>query len=104
MKQIKLDPTVRKEQLLDAALRISEQRGYMTASRDDVAAMAGCAASLVSYHFGTMPNLRRAIMSAAIDRKNLTVLAQGLAMGESKAKAAPAELRAAAVEFASRAE
>jgi len=98
-KQTHLKADDRKTQILDAAVRLSEQEGYMRVGRDDIADLAGCASSLVVHYFGTMIHLRRAIMSAAVHRENLTILAQGLSLGDSKARAAPLSLRARAAAF-----
>jgi len=46
-----------------------------------------------------MPQLRRAVMSAAIAQANLSVLAQGIAMKDAKALRAPEELRRQAVQL-----
>ena len=94
----RMHPDARKAEILAAALDTARAVGYRHVSREAIAALAGCSPGLVSSYFGTMPALRRAIMSAAIARRDLTVLAQGLAAGDSKAKAAPEELRRAAAE------
>ena len=89
----------RKKQILDAAIRLSEQEGYIKVSRGDIADLAGCAPSLVAHYFGTMTQLHRAIMSAAVHRENLSILAQGLSIGDSKARSAPSTLRTRAAAF-----
>ena len=95
----RLHPTVRKEQILDAALTLSQSDGYQTITRQSVATLAGCSEGLVSRYFSTMPQLRRAVMSAAIAQANLSVLAQGIAMKDAKALRAPEELRRQAVQL-----
>ncbi len=92
----RMQPDARKAEILAAALDTARAVGYRHVSREAIAATAGCSPGLVSAYFGTMPALRRAIMSAAIARRDLVVLAQGLAAGDSKAKAAPEALRRAA--------
>ncbi len=94
----RMQPDARKAEILAAALDTARAVGYRHVSREAIAATAGCSPGLVSAYFGTMPALRRAIMSAAIARRDLVVLAQGLAAGDSKAKAAPEALRRAAAE------
>jgi len=93
-----MQPDARKAEILSAALTVAGEVGYQRVSREAIAARADCSPGLVSAYFGTMPALRRAIMSAAIARRDLTVLAQGLAAGDSKAKAAPEALRRSAAE------
>lgn len=76
-----------------AALTLAHERGYTHVTRDDTAMLAGCAPGTVSRLYGTMCQFRRAMMSAAIARRDLVVLAQGLAAKDPKALAAPIELR-----------
>jgi AcrR family transcriptional regulator len=90
-------PVVRKAEILSAALEVARTAGYRNASRESIAAMAGCSPALVSKYYGTMNQLQRAIMSAAIARHDLPILAQGLAAGDSKARAAPPDLKESAV-------
>lgn len=82
-----------KARILDAALKLSERHGYAHVSRDDIARACGFpSSSLVAYHMGTMPELRRAVMREAIRRECLPVLAQGLAARDRHAHKAPPEL------------
>jgi AcrR family transcriptional regulator len=89
----------RKTQILGAALVIARTNGYSKATLQDVAKQAGCTHGLVLYYFSTAVQLRRAIMSEAIRVRDAAILAQGLAVGDSKAKRAPPELKAAAVAY-----
>ena len=92
------NPHDRKAAILDAALHVARTHGYAHISREQIATQAACAPALVSRYYGTMTLLRRAIMGAAIARRDLTVLAQGLATKDKRAMGADAELRRAAVE------
>jgi len=87
------------EQMLDAAILIAEKVGYQVVTREMIAEKTGASPANVSRMFGTMDSMRRSIISAAIVRKNLRVIAQGLATKHSKALRAPEELRRAAAEF-----
>lgn len=94
----RLKPADRKQEILDAALRVaSTPGGWAQLTRASVSVDADCAEGLVSRYFGTMAAFRRAIMRAAIVSKNLAVVAQGLAAGDPNAQKAPSELKAAAV-------
>jgi len=81
---------------MTAALAVAERDGYMRMTRDAIAAEADCSPGLVSAYLGTMPAMRRAIMRAAVTRKVLPVVAQGLAMRDKHAMDAPEAVRAAA--------
>ena len=96
-KQTKMHPSDRIAQILDAALVVASKVGYARLTREDIAKRADVPASLISYHLGTMPALRRKIMREAIRTECLPVVAQGLAIRDRFALKAPADLRARAV-------
>ena len=99
MTKKRLHPDDRKQQILNAAIKVAGRPGgWGKLTRDAVAREAGCAEGLVSKYFGTMIAFRRSIMRAAIQARNLAVVAQGLAAGDTNAQKAPPELKAAAVE------
>ena len=99
MTKKRLHPDDRKQQILNAAIKVAGRPGgWGKMTRDAVAREAGCAEGLVSKYFGTMIAFRRSIMRAAIQARNLAVVAQGLAAGDTNAQKAPPELKAAAVE------
>ena len=87
-----------KSVLLDHALTLSIEHGYSKVTRHMIAERAGCSPALIPQLFGTMPQLRRAIMSAAVARRELRVIAQGLVAGDSKAQRAPAIVQREALE------
>jgi AcrR family transcriptional regulator len=87
------DVTVRIDEILTAALKLSEKHGYSNITREQVATAARCSVGLVSKRMGTMDNLRRSIVSAAINQENLVILAQALVNNHPKALRAPQELR-----------
>jgi AcrR family transcriptional regulator len=91
--QIKMEARERKAQILSAALELSETASYARVTREQIAEKAGCPPTLISYHFGTMPALRRDIMREAIRTERLPVIAQGLALRDAHALKAPEELR-----------
>ena len=99
MTKKRLHPDDRKQQILTAAIKVAGRPGgWGKLTRDAVAKEAGCAEGLVSKYFGTMIAFRRSIMRAAVQARNLAVVAQGLAAGDTNAQKAPPELKAAAVE------
>ena len=93
-------PETRKEELLDTALILARLVGYSNVQRADLATRCACSVGTVSKYFGTMCNLKRAIMSAAIAREDLIVIAQGITAREAKALAAKPELKRRAMEAA----
>lgn len=85
--------TQRKTELLHAAMIEAKRHGYKNVTRHMIAERACVTPALVPYYFGTMNELRRAIMSEAIRTRELRIVAQGIADGHPKAKRAPEELR-----------
>ena len=93
-------PETRKDELLDTALSLARLVGYANVQRADLAERCACSTGTVSKYFGTMKQLKRAIISAAIAREDLTVIAQGIVAREAKALAARPELKRRAMEAA----
>jgi len=97
--QPKQDARERIKHILDTALILAEQHGYTNVSRDAIARVCGFPSpSLITYHMGTMEELRRKVMREAIKRENLRVLAQGLAARDRHARKAPDDLKARALQ------
>lgn len=87
-----------KADILQHALDLSKKVGYRDITRDMLAKEAGTSPALISKYFGTMMKLRRAIMSAAVAQNDHAIIAQGLAAGDSKARAADMSVKRIAVE------
>ena len=98
MTKKRLHPDDRKQEILNAAIKVAGRPGgWGKLTRDAVAKEAACSEGLVSKYFGTMIAFRRSIMRAAIGTENLAVIAQGLAAGDASAKKADPELKARAL-------
>lgn len=97
--QPKTDARRQVARILDAALKLAQQKHYARISRDDIARACGFpSSSLITYHVGTMAALRRGIMREAIRRECLAVIAQGLAARDPHARKAPQELKEKALQ------
>lgn len=86
-------PTHYRDGLMTAALIVAERDGYRQMSCEAVANQAQCSRALIAKYFGTMPQLRRAVMRAAVVRGNLPVIAQGLAAGDEQAHGATTQAK-----------
>lgn len=86
------------EVLMTAALATARADGYQRMTRQSVALAAGCSQGQISLVFGTMPQLRRAVMRAAVARGDMVVLAQGLAAGDPVARGASVPVKRLALE------
>lgn len=89
----KLHPNVRKEQILDAAIKVAESVGYANVQRADVAAQANCASGTVNRYYGTMKQLKRDIIRHAIKAKNLIIIMQGIANCDPAVSKIPNDLK-----------
>ncbi len=92
----RLDPKTRKKQVLEAAIKLSERFGYMNIRREDVAREVGVSPALVSHIFGTVPQLKRAVMRHAVRTENYVIILQGLSINDKQALKAPPAVRVAA--------
>lgn len=94
----KITGVARKELLLNAALALSETVGYQNITRESIANLANVSPGLISQYFGTMVQLKRSVMRAAIAREIITVVAQGLGVRDPQALKAPEALKQKAIE------
>ena len=90
-------PTSRRRQLLAVAVLLAKQEHYQLVSREDIAEKAGVSAALVTKCFGTMPQLRRDIIRAAIRNDVREVVAQAIASGDPRARKLPEKEKARAL-------
>lgn len=94
-------PEVRKDEILAAAIALAACAHYAQVTRDQIGARIGVTGTAVQYHFGTMRQLRTAIMRSAVKRAGvdsddttaLRVVAQGLLAKEPHAMRASAGVR-----------
>lgn len=91
------DPKLREASILNAAVELSKELGYQNITRDGVAERAGISMGLVTRYFGTMVNLQRAVMGAALRDGIAEIIAQGLAHNDPRARKAPPELKERAI-------
>lgn len=82
---------------MQSALHLACGSGVHGLTREAIAEHAECSPALVSYYLGTMSQMRRSVVRAAVAREVLPVVAQALAMGDKVAQRAPAALKARAL-------
>lgn len=87
------DPTMRKKQIINVALDLSKVDGYHKIGREDIATAAGVSPALVSKYFGTLNQLRRSIIRAAIKQEIPEIIAQGIANRDDHVKNITDELK-----------
>lgn len=86
-----------KQKIIDVAVEHARAGSYLTIHRTEIAAEAGVAVSLVSYHFGSVEGVRDAVMQWAVDNNDHVIVAQGLVHGHPIAINAPASVRSLAL-------
>lgn len=94
----KLEAKVRKEQILEAAMRLARNDGYQNVLRHNVAYAAQCSTGLVNKYYGTMTQLKRAMVREAINSRDLVILSQAIVARDPNADKASPELRQEALE------
>lgn len=78
-----------KELVLNTALQLAKVNGFQSLTRDGVATEAGIAMGQVNHAYGTMNQLKRAVMRAAVHREELSIIAFGVVTGDKEAHKAP---------------
>ena len=91
--KLRVDPALRKDHILNAAIVVATKKGYNKVTRDDVAEAAGVSMGLITHYFTNMNQLRRDIMRAAVKRDIPAIVAQGLTNKDRHALKASKELK-----------
>lgn len=89
----RMNPSNRHIGLLDAALTVAAEYGFENLTLSRVAHCAGCSQPLVNHYYGTIDDLKAAVMRAAVRREDHKVLAQGIAAGHPVALEASKALK-----------
>ncbi len=97
MQRTRKKPDERRDLILAAAVTAALSGGLMHVTRADIATRANVAPSLVSHYFDSMISLRDEVMRSAVESNCLQLVAQGVAMNNPIAMAAPHALRADAL-------
>ncbi|MCH9712662.1 MAG: TetR/AcrR family transcriptional regulator [Proteobacteria bacterium] len=91
--KLRADPALRKDNILQTAIKISIKKGYNKITRDDVAEAAGVSMGLITHYFTNMNQLRRDIMRTSVKTEIPEIVAQGLANKDRHALKASKELK-----------
>jgi len=92
-KKKRMRPDDRRDLILKSALELATRGHYTTITRDQIAEHADVSVGLVTRYFGTMPQLKRDVMRAAIRAEALPIIAHGLAIQDPHAQKAPSDLK-----------
>lgn len=80
MTRIRMDPSVRQNELLETAYHIAETDGLKAVTRVAVASRSQTTPGLVNRYFGSRNGLREAVYHMAIGKKNAAIVADALQM------------------------
>lgn len=81
------------KRILDTAYDMAVKNGFASLTRDGVAAAANVGMGTINHRYGTMAELKKAVMYRAVEEEQLDLIAQGLALGDEVAKSAPKDLK-----------
>jgi len=96
----RLKPGTRKQQILEAAIGQAHATSYQQMTRDQIADRCAVSRGLITPHYyPTMGDLRAAVMRAAVERRILGIVMQGLAARDPVALAAPDDLKKSVAEL-----
>lgn len=87
----------RRQHILDAAVDLAINNGYLTLSRGSIADHAAVSPALITFYFYKYDLLLDEVMTEAIRREIPSIVAEGLAGRHPAALAAPLYLREAAI-------
>jgi AcrR family transcriptional regulator len=91
----KLKPKERKQQILDAAIKVTVRVGFNSLTREAIATEAKVSDGTVSFHFNTMKQLRRALARYAMKTHNGAVLSMLVSDKEFKSLLKPEHIQLA---------
>jgi len=91
------DSKTRKAEMISAALLEAEENGFTNLTRRSIASRCDVAEPLINHDLGTLPQLKRTIMRAAVRQRVLKIIAEGLAIRDPHALNADPELKQKAI-------
>jgi len=94
--QITEDGEVRRETMLDVALKLAQSEGWYKLTHARVARELQFDRALVNYYLGNKAEFRNKVMAAAVAQKIVPVVAEGILYHNEVALDAPVTLRKAA--------
>ena len=85
-----------KQTILNAGVELAKTRGYNQVFKRNIAETLGCGMGTVNYHWGTMLELRRAILKKAIAGGNRIIIMQAIGLRDPEVYRENGQLIAAA--------
>lgn len=89
----RMPPKKRQTEMIQTALELAEKIGFGNLTRENIGHACGLVPSMVNARFGTMTEMRRTIIRAAIKNETLPVIAYLIATNHPAAKNIPSDLK-----------
>ena len=90
---VKLRAEQRRAQILTQATRLARDGFLYNMTADDIAEAVNISRATVLHYFGSMQGLRDAVVQGAVDRENLSIIAQALGADDPLMENVNADLR-----------
>jgi len=97
----KTNPELRKDQIINVAVEIARKTGCYNLTRQDIANKANVSLALINLYFGTMNQLKIAVMRRAVKQGIIEIIAEGLGNNDPQACKATKELKEKALSLIS---
>jgi len=98
-KGARMEPHARKEQILNTAINLSIENGYRQLTRRAVANRVQCASALINHYFDGIENLRNIVLSTAIEKEILPILAENYAAWGEETAGLPKQLKEKVIRY-----
>lgn len=99
MRSAKRKGDAKRARILEAAIEMALDEGYLMITKRGIARRAAVNESSVAYYWGDVEGLKRKVLEVAVERGIIKILAQGLCAGDGIAVQAPLEQRKLAGEM-----
>ena len=86
-------PELRKQQIINIAILVAIKTGYQNLTRDNIMQKANITTGVITQRFGTICNLKKLVLSTAIQQRQLTIIAQGVANNDKQTHSLPLTLK-----------
>jgi len=98
-KGARMNPYARKEQILNTAIDLSIENGYQQLTRRAIANRMQCASALINHYYQGIESLRRLVLSTAIEKEILPIIAQNFAVRGNETSELPQHLKDKVIQY-----
>lgn len=99
VKGARMNPSARKEQILNTAITLSLEKGYRQLTRRSVANRMQCASALINHYFISIENLKMEVLNAAISQEIIPILAENYVTWGKETAELPKQLKEKVIRY-----